>query len=166
MRLRTHRRDLVLRHWSVGAHDRCDAPRVTPLTRTRRIRRGFRLGALLAIMGVMHLARSVRGRLVVSGAVLTVVGVMLRGDPAGVVLLPGLLLLLYAPLIPATPEADRKRHSDLERELAAYLTTAHLHDLEATLDRYPDRITYELRDILARRPMAARRSRIPGAGGY
>jgi hypothetical protein len=99
-----------------------------------------------------------------AGGALTVAGITLRSSPAGVVLLPGLLLLLYSPLIPAMPEADRKQHADLERELAAFSTPAHVHDLEAALDRYPDGITYELRDILASRPMAARRTGIPGAG--
>jgi hypothetical protein len=51
-------------------------------------------------------------------------------------------------------KAARKRHSDLERELAGYETPAERGDLEATLDRYPDGITHELRDILARQSMA------------
>jgi hypothetical protein len=117
-------------------------------------------------MGLMRLTSSLRGRLTLAGAVLTVAGVVLRDSPAGLVLLPGLLLLLSAPLFLPVPETDRKRHSDLERELAAYSTPSHLHDLEATLDRYPDRMTSELRDILASRSMAASRDGIPGAGGY
>lgn len=164
MRLRARRRGLVLWHGSVGASGQWGASRVSPLTRTRRIRRGIRVCALLTVMGLMCLARSMRGRLVLAGGVLTVLGIVLRNSPAGVVLLPGLLLLLGAPLfVPAEP--DRKRHIDLERELAAYSTPAHLRDLEATLDRYPDRVTSELRDILASRSMAAGRSGIPGAGG-
>ena len=51
-------------------------------------------------------------------------------------------------------KAARKRHSDLERELAGYATPAERDDLEATLDRYPDGTTHELRDILARQSMA------------
>jgi len=51
-------------------------------------------------------------------------------------------------------KAARKRHSDLERELAGYATPAERCDLEATLDRYPDGTTHELRDILARQSMA------------
>jgi hypothetical protein len=51
-------------------------------------------------------------------------------------------------------KAARKRHSDLERELAGYATPAERRDLEATLDRYPDGTTHELRDILARQSMA------------
>jgi hypothetical protein len=49
----------------------------------------------------------------------------------------------------------QQRRSELERELAAYSTAAQRRDLEATLDRYPDDITYELRDILASQAMAA-----------
>ena len=60
----------------------------------------------------------------------------------------------------------RKRRSELERELAAYSTPAQRCDLEATLDRYPDDITYELREILASQAMAAYNNRIPGAGRY
>jgi hypothetical protein len=48
-----------------------------------------------------------------------------------------------------------KRFSELERELAAYSTPAERCDLEATFDRYPDDVTCELRNILARQAMAA-----------
>ena len=68
--------------------------------------------------------------------------------------------------IPVSSDADRKRRSELERELAAYSTPAQRCDLEATLDHYPDDITYELRDILASQAMAARHNPIPGAGQY
>jgi hypothetical protein len=34
------------------------------------------------------------------------------------------------------------------------------------LDRYPDGMTYELRDILAGQAMAAGNNRIPGTGRY
>lgn len=60
----------------------------------------------------------------------------------------------------------RRRRSELERQLAAYATPAQRCDLEATLDLYPDSITYELRDILARQAMAACNNRIVGAGRY
>jgi hypothetical protein len=77
------------------------------------------------------------------------------------VLLPGLLLLLSAPLIPASPDDDHRR---LERELTAYSTQAQRCDLEAILDRYPDTITHELRDILASQAITACGDGIPGAG--
>jgi hypothetical protein len=59
-----------------------------------------------------------------------------------------------------------QRHRELERELAAYSTPAQRCDLAATFDRYPDSITYELRDILARQASAAFDSRLPAAGRY
>jgi hypothetical protein len=60
----------------------------------------------------------------------------------------------------------RKRHIELARELAAYSTPAQRCDFEAILDRYPDDITYELRDILASQAMAVCDKRIPGVGRY
>jgi hypothetical protein len=67
-----------------------------------------------------------------------------RADPAGVMLLPGLLLLLGAPLLPDNPQADRSQRAKLERELAGYSTPAERADLEALLDGYPDGITHVL----------------------
>jgi hypothetical protein len=54
----------------------------------------------------------------------------------------------------------------LERELAQYSTPAQRCDLAATFDRYPDSVTYELRDILARQASAAFDNRLPAAGRY
>jgi hypothetical protein len=107
-----------------------------------------------------------RGRLVLAGGLLTVAGIVLRSQPAGVVLLPGLLLIFSAPLIPAVPKADRKRNFELTRELAAYSTAAQRCDLEATLDQYPDEDTSELRAILAGQALADVSRRIAGAGRY
>ena len=59
-----------------------------------------------------------------------------------------------------------ERRRELERELAAYSTPAQRCDLSATFDRYPDSITYELRDILARQASAAFDNRLPAAGRY
>jgi hypothetical protein len=117
-------------------------------------------------MGLIGLARREhsRWRLVLAGGVLTVIGIVLRSSPAGIVLLPGLLFLLSAPLVPDIPPADRKRRSELERELATYCTPAQRCDLEATLDQYPDGATYELRDILAHQAMAAFNTRSSGIG--
>ena len=125
MRLRPHRRNLVVWSPSVGLADKYGAPRFTRLARTRRIRRCIRTGALLTVIGLMRLARTVRTRW-----------------------------------------RAHKRRSELERELAAYSTPAQRCDLEATLDRYPDGITYELRDILASQAMAACNNRFPAAGRY
>jgi hypothetical protein len=70
----------------------------------------------------MPLARAVRARWrpLLAGAVLTVAGVMWLDGPGGMVLLPGLWLLLTAPLNPASPEADRLRRTEVERELGVY----------------------------------------------
>jgi hypothetical protein len=169
MRLRSHRRNVVaVRSASVGAAARYGSSRLTRLARTRRIRRWIRTGGLLAVMGLMRIARSVRPRWrsLLAGGVLTAVGIMLRSGAGGMVLLPGLLLLLSTPLMPANPEAAPRQRSELERELAAYSTLGQRRDLEATLDRYPDGITYELRDILASQAIAANNNRFPAIGRY
>lgn len=163
MRLRAHRRNLVMWSPSAGPADTYRAPR---LTRTRRIHGCVRICALLAIIGLMRLVRAVRPRWrpLLAGGVLTVAGVILRSSTWGAVLIPGLLFLFAALLIPAGPEADRKRRSELERELAVYSTPAQRADLEATLERYSDNDTYELRDILASQAMATGNNEIPGTG--
>jgi len=165
MRLRSHRRNLVA--WSLSANpaDRYGDPRLMRPVRTRRIRRSLRTAALITVIGMMRLARGARYRWrpLLAGTVLTVVGVMLRGGVWGLLItLPGLWFLVYTLLIPASSDTDRKRHAELERELAAYSTPAQRCDLEATLDRYPDELTYELRAILTNQAMAAHRSGIPG----
>ena len=82
--------------------------------------------------------------------VLTTAGVVLRSGAAGIVMIPGMLFLLSALLTPADPVAAGPRRRELERELAAYSTPDQRCDLEATFDRYPDNVTGELREILAR----------------
>jgi hypothetical protein len=117
---------------------------------------------MLALIGLLRLARTLRVRWYLSaGIVLTVAGVIVRGSHWSFVLLPGLLLLLSTPLIPASPDRDRKSRSQLARELASYSTPAQRCDLEAILDRYPDSDTRELRGILAGQFMAG--YGIPGA---
>jgi hypothetical protein len=166
MRLRPHRRNLVVWSQSAGSAGLRDAPRPT---RTRRIRRRARIAVLLTVVALWPAVRAVRARWrsLLAGAVLTAIGVMMRGSTTGsVLLLPGLLLLLTAPLRPGTPEADRLRHSELERELAVYVTSAQRFDLGATLDQYPDGVTDEFRDILARQAIAVGDSRFPGDGRH
>jgi hypothetical protein len=91
--------------------------------------------------------------------------VILRSGPGGLVFIPGLVLLLYAPFfIEPRSDAGGVRRSELERELAGHATTSQRRDLEATLDRYPDGITRELRDILTRQAAVVRHHGIPGAG--
>jgi hypothetical protein len=129
MRLRTHRRNLVARSPSVNSADRHGAPGPTRLARTRRTRRFIRTGALLTVIGLRQLARVVRPRWrpLLAGAVLTVVGLMLRSGAWGAVILPGIWFLGSAVLVPANPDADRKRSEverELEREQAAYARSA------------------------------------------
>jgi hypothetical protein len=166
MRLRSHRRDVVVWSASAGSTDRYRTPGLTRLGRGRRIRRLARMGGLLTIIGLVRLAQAVRPRWrpLLAGVALTVTGVILRSDPAGVAFIPGVMFLLYAPLIEARPGAGRTRRAELQRELAGYLTPAQRRDLEATLDRYPDGTTHELRDILASQAAAAGNSSIPGTG--
>jgi hypothetical protein len=116
------------------------------------------------MLGLMSLAGGVRARWrpMLAGVVLTAAGVVMRAGPGSVVMLPGLMFLVIAPLLPGRPDADSARRGELERELALYSTPAQRCDLEATLDQYPDGITHELRDILARQAMAAGASRVPG----
>jgi hypothetical protein len=166
MRVRARRRNLAVWHASAGPADRYGAPGLRRPSRTTGIRRCVRTGALLAVIGLVHLARAARSRWrpLLAGTVLTVVGVTLRSGPWGAVLLPGLVFLGAALLLPAGPEDWRR--SELERELAGDLTPAHRRDLEATLDRYPDSVTYDLRRILAHHAMATCDTGIPGCGGH
>ncbi len=164
MRRRVHRRNLAV--WSSSGT--AGGSWLTPPTRSRGIRRFIRTSALLTILGLMRFAGGAwpRGRLVLAGALLTAAGIVLRSQPAGVVLLPGLILIFFAPLIPAVPKADRKRTFELARELAAYSTPAQRCDLEATLDEYPAEDTSELRAILAGQARAGVSPSIAGAGRY
>jgi hypothetical protein len=113
--------------------------------------------ALLAALGAIRLGAAVRPRWrpLLAGVVLTAAGVVLRSGPAGIVMIPGMLFLLSALLTPADPVAAGPRRRELERELAAYCTPDQRCDLEATFDRYPDNVTGELREILARQAATA-----------
>jgi hypothetical protein len=131
MRLRAHRRNLVAWSPSVGPGDSCSAPRLTRLARARWTRRFVRTGALVTVIGLRRLARAVRPRWrpLLAGGVLTVVGLMLRSGAWGAVILPGIWFLGSAFLVPANPDADRKRSElerELERELAVYTGSARL----------------------------------------
>ncbi len=151
MRLRAHRRNLVLWSHSAAPAGWYGAAGPVRVARPARIRRGIRVGALLAVMGMMRLARGVRSRWrpLLAGVTLTAAGVVLRHGAWSVLFLAGFWSLLYAALIPARPDADRRRPTALERELAGYSTHTQRCDLEAILSRYPDGVTGELRDVLA-----------------
>ena len=102
---------------------RLSRPDRRPAVHTHQtIRRCIRTGALLAVVSLMPLARGGRARwwLLLAGGVLTVVGFMLRGAASGMVFLPGLMCLAFAPLVPARAKTDRMRRSELERELGVY----------------------------------------------
>ena len=120
------------------------------------MRRSFRTGALVAIIGLIRLARGVRSRwlLLLAGTILTGAGVVLRGG-WGMVAIAGPWFGVYALFVPARSGLDGKRRDELEHELAAYSTLADRCDLEATLDRYSNDVTHDLRDILAGQAMAA-----------
>jgi hypothetical protein len=168
MRLRSRRRGVVVWIQSAGSAGGYGSVRFTRLGRSQPIRRCIRLGALLTVIGLVRLIRAARARWqpLLAGGVLTVAGVMLRGGAGGVVLIPGLLSLAYAALMEAGSKEERKRRSVLRRELAGFATPAQRRDLEATLDRYPDSITYEIRDVLAGLAVPAGNSSIPGARRY
>jgi hypothetical protein len=158
MRRRARRRHLVVWSQSVGPADWYGAQRASGVTRTGRVRRCIRLGALLTVVGLMRLARGerTRWRPILAGVVLVVVGIMLRGGSWGALLLAGFWFLLYALLIPDRTDVEPEQRRELKRELAVYSTAAQRRDLEATLDRYPDGVTSEHRDILANRTLVAR----------
>ena len=164
MRLRARRRNLVVWGPSGGSAGRYGLP-ARP-ARGRRIRRAFRAGALLMVIGLMHLARGVRPRWrpLLAGLVFSVAGFVLRNGAWGALFPAGLWFGVYALLFTGGTDSDHQRRAELERELATYSTPAQRRDLEATLDRYPDGITHELREILARQAPTACNKGIPGAG--
>ena len=155
MRLRQHRRNLVVWSSSAGPAELGRGLWFTGPTRFWRIRRWTRTGGLLALLGLVRLAAAVRPRWrpLLAGAVLTVAGVLLRSGAASLVMIPGMLCLVSAVLAPVGAGSIGPRRRELERELAAYSTPSQRCDLEAILDRYPDSDTRELRNILARQAM-------------
>jgi hypothetical protein len=161
MRLRRHRRNVVVWRSSARPAGGYVVPQWGRPTRTERIRRCLRIGLLLTVIVVRP-----RWRPLLTGVALTVIGIVQHDSPVGVVLVPGLLFLWQSVLTAPNPDADRQRHCQLERELAAFSTPAQRRDLEATLDQYPDGLTYEIRDILAHQSVAVHRTQIPGAGRY
>jgi hypothetical protein len=166
MRLRARRRNVVVWSSSRGKGGRYGVTTFSRPARARPLRRFLRISGLLTVIGLIRLARALRSRWlpVLAGGTLILVGVILRGGTGSLAFLPGILLLYGALLKEASPDADRKRRSALERELAGYSTPAQRRDLEATLDRYPDGATDELRGILARQATRSDDNKIPGAG--
>jgi hypothetical protein len=131
MRRRAGRRNLVT--WSLSGHSasRSEAPGLTRLARTRRIRRCVRTGALLTAIGLLRLPRGVcsRWRPLAVLSVCAVFGVMLLNSAWGLILGTGLSFFLYPLLIPASPHEDRKRRYELERESPVYSIPADCHQI-------------------------------------
>ncbi len=163
MTLRPRRRNLVIWKASRSPEHRGRGLWFTPAARSSRIRRWARISGLLVAVGLLRVAAAVRPRWrpLAAGTALTVAGFIMRSGMAGAVMIPGMLFLAAALLAPPDPAADNPRRRALERELATYSTPAQRRDLDAILDRYPDRDTRELRDILARQSLAAESSRPP-----
>jgi hypothetical protein len=161
MKLRPHRNGLVV--WSRSAVPD-GPPGGTRPSRARRVRRRIRIGVLLVVLGVTRLTP--RSRFLLAGVALVSASIALRHGPGSLLYFPGAMFLLTALFTPADARATRRRHLELERELAVYSTPAQRCDLEALLDRYPDGMTDELREILASQAMAGRGTRFPAAGRY
>jgi hypothetical protein len=64
----------------------------------------------------------------------------------------------------AVRAANKQRRRQLARELADYRSEADGQDLDAILDRHPDGVTAEIRDILAHQRLWQRRPGFPGPG--
>ena len=119
MRMRSHRRSLMV--WSPpgGPADRYGALAFTRRARPRPIRWWLRTGALLTVIGITRIARAMRTRwrsvFTVSGGLLLVIGFMLPNGGAVVV---GLIVVLFALLRGAERSHCRA---------AAQMTAAHWH---------------------------------------
>jgi hypothetical protein len=153
MRLQPHRGKLVVFSSSVDPADRRHTSQYKRVARTGGISRVIRISVLFAVIAVRP-----RWRPLLAGTVLAVLGVVERQGAGGLMIIPGLLLLWHCLMIPGDTDADRERRSQLKRELAAYSTQAQRCDLIVTLDRYPDGITSEIRDILASEIQATQNS--------
>ena len=144
MRLRSRQRHLVI--FSSPAHPAgqyAASPQI-PSALTGRIRRCFRIGTLVAVIVVRP-----RWKPLLTGTALTILGIIEHSGMGGLAMMPGLMMLWAAALTPGDSGADHRRRQQLMRELAAYSTSAQRSDLEAALDRYPDGVTGQIREILA-----------------
>jgi hypothetical protein len=155
--MRLHRRRQVVFSSRADPAGGRGASQDKQVARTGRIRRFIRIGTLITVIAVRP-----RWQSLLAGVVITALGVLDRHGPGGVLIIPGVLSFWRALMIPGDADVDREQRSQLERELAAYSTPAQRCDLVAILDRYPDGITHEMRDILASPPMASRSNSIPG----
>ena len=160
MSLRSRQRHLVI-FCSAAAQQAgqyAAAPQI-PSARTGRIRRCFRIGTLVAVIVVRP-----RWIPLLTGTTLTIFGIIEHSGIGGMAMMPGLMLLWAAVLIPGDSGADHQRRQQLMRELAEYSTSAQRRDLEAILDRYPDGVAGEIREILA--GQARHCTTLPGPGRH
>ena len=172
MTLRPRRQNLVV--WSQSRRSarsarRNNGARATRPGRAARIRRRVQITVLLTIVGLLPLARGARDRWrpLLAGTALTVAGFIMRDSATGsVLMLPGLLILATVPLLPGRPRPEHRGGSKLERELAGYMTNAQRFELGAALDRYPDDVTREVREILSGPTGPRYEHRVPGPGPY
>jgi hypothetical protein len=143
MWLRRHRRNVVV--WSSSGHPagRPGIGRYRRPARTGQARRFIRIGVLLTVIAVRP-----RWLPLLAGTVLLLAGVIERNGAVAVVIIPGLLMFWQALLIPGDTDANCRRRAQLAGELAAFSTPAQRRDLGATLDRFPDGVTDEMREIL------------------
>ena len=109
MRLRPRRRTMVVWSSSPGRAARHSVQEMSRPVRAGRIRWWLRTGVLLAIIGLMRLARAARKyprpALSLAGTAVTVAGISL---PSGVVLVSGILVLLVALFLPHPASAPAK----------------------------------------------------------
>lgn len=119
MRMRSHRRSLMV--WSPpgGPADRYGALAFTRRARSSPIRWWLRTGALLTVIGITRIARAMRARwrsvFTVTGGLLLVIGFIL---PNGGAVVAGLIILLFALL-----KGAERSHC----RAAAQMTAAHWH---------------------------------------
>src|ERR1700677_845612 len=157
MRLQSHRRRIVVFSSPADPALGHGASRDKRVGRAGPIRRFLRIGMLLTVIVVRP-----RWQPLLAGVVLTLLGILDRQGPGSVLIIPGVLSFWRALMISGDTDADRERRSQLKLELAAYSTPAQRRELVAVLDRYPDGITHEIRDILASPPLASHSNGIPG----
>ena len=144
MRLRSRRRHVVI--WSSSARPAGRYPASPPVRSALigRIRRWSRIGALVTVIVVRP-----RWKPLLAGVALVSFGLVEHSSPAAVAVIPGLMMLWTAALVPGDSDLDYQRRQQLVRELAGYSTPAQQRDLTAALDRYPDSVTGEIREILS-----------------
>jgi len=108
--LRPHRRTMVVWSSSSGRTARHGVQQTARSARPGRIRWWLRTGALLAIIGVMRLARIARTHerptISLAGTAITVIGISL---PSGAVLVSGFVVLMLALFVPSDPASAPAR---------------------------------------------------------